>query len=154
MKNISSEFKLTTSGWTVANTKQCPKCKIPIEKNKGCNHMTCKCGFHFCWLCLHSPCICYGSNRLQVQEFLEIFGNEVLRNHEKSHLDRYTYYHQGWANNEIARKKALQNLIQMSSIWKKPSTYLNFKDAWKQIIECRRIIKWSYVCIWILSSQE
>ncbi|KAM7206444.1 hypothetical protein V8F20_002793 [Naviculisporaceae sp. PSN 640] len=33
-------------------TKPCPKCEAPIEKNKGCSHMTCtRCGFHFCWDC-------------------------------------------------------------------------------------------------------
>jgi IBR domain, a half RING-finger domain/Ariadne domain len=30
----------------------CPRCKIPIEKNGGCAHMQCKCGHHFCWLCM------------------------------------------------------------------------------------------------------
>lgn len=33
--------------------KNCPKCKIKIEKTIGCMHMTCKnCNFEFCWNCL------------------------------------------------------------------------------------------------------
>ncbi len=35
---------------------QCPKCGQGIEKNEGCDHMTCKkpggCGHEFCWRCL------------------------------------------------------------------------------------------------------
>lgn len=29
--------------------KHCPKCRFPIEKNKGCDHMKCKCGHEFYW---------------------------------------------------------------------------------------------------------
>jgi len=38
--------------WIKERTKPCPRCKAPVEKNEGCNHMTCKCGHHFCWQCL------------------------------------------------------------------------------------------------------
>jgi len=35
------------------HVKKCPECKILIEKNGGCNHMTCpKCGVHICWRCM------------------------------------------------------------------------------------------------------
>ncbi|XP_028841640.1 E3 ubiquitin-protein ligase RNF14-like [Denticeps clupeoides] len=39
--------------WLKENVKKCPKCHIRIEKNGGCNFMSCtKCPTHFCWLCL------------------------------------------------------------------------------------------------------
>ena len=31
--------------------KPCPHCNTSVEKNSGCNHMTCRCGTHFCWTC-------------------------------------------------------------------------------------------------------
>ena len=32
--------------------KICPSCDELIEKNGGCNIMTCKCSHQFCWICL------------------------------------------------------------------------------------------------------
>lgn len=34
------------------SVKACPRCSQLIEKGEGCNHMHCKCGTHFCWICL------------------------------------------------------------------------------------------------------
>jgi len=31
--------------------RTCRRCHSVVEKAGGCNHMTCHCGFHFCWLC-------------------------------------------------------------------------------------------------------
>jgi hypothetical protein len=45
-------------------TRTCPKCHIKIQKNGGCNHMTCvQCGTEFCWVCgekwaSHKPQTC------------------------------------------------------------------------------------------------
>jgi len=34
------------------NAKFCPRCRARIEKQLGCNHMTCvRCRYEFCWLC-------------------------------------------------------------------------------------------------------
>jgi hypothetical protein len=39
--------------WFLKHTQMCPKCHTSIEKNGGCNHMSCtKCQFDFCWICL------------------------------------------------------------------------------------------------------
>ena len=34
------------------NVKQCPQCRRRVEKNQGCDHMTCPaCRYEWCWLC-------------------------------------------------------------------------------------------------------
>ncbi|CAF3375228.1 unnamed protein product [Rotaria socialis] len=39
--------------WIVEHSKKCPNCPYQIEKNDGCDHMTCiKCRHEFCWACL------------------------------------------------------------------------------------------------------
>jgi len=40
---------ITSEEWIASNTKQCPSCKKPIEKNGGCDHMTCTCHTEFNW---------------------------------------------------------------------------------------------------------
>jgi ariadne-1 len=42
--------------WIISNSKECPKCKNYIERNQGCNSMTCRCGHVFCFL--HSAWVC------------------------------------------------------------------------------------------------
>ena len=31
--------------------RRCPHCGHGVEKRDGCDHMTCRCGADFCWLC-------------------------------------------------------------------------------------------------------
>lgn len=52
-----------TANWISANTKECPKCGSTIEKNGGCNHMTCrKCRNEFCWMVSNRACLEHGTN--------------------------------------------------------------------------------------------
>lgn len=34
--------ELANALWVAANTKKCPRCSLPIEKDDGCNHMNCR----------------------------------------------------------------------------------------------------------------
>lgn len=41
----------TSEQWLQYFSVKCPGCRVPIEKNGGCNHMTCsRCQSHFNWL--------------------------------------------------------------------------------------------------------
>lgn len=60
--NISFE---NTEKFLEMKTKPCPKCKILIIKNGGCNRMYCtRCSHEFCWICgddwnsKHQYCAC------------------------------------------------------------------------------------------------
>jgi hypothetical protein len=35
----------------IPGAKRCPRCRIPVFKFEGCNHITCRCGCHWCYLC-------------------------------------------------------------------------------------------------------
>ncbi|KAL4463271.1 hypothetical protein ABPG74_007272 [Tetrahymena malaccensis] len=52
---IQSEDQNITKNlqYLIQNTKACPSCKSPVEKNGGCQHMKCwNCQTRFCWACL------------------------------------------------------------------------------------------------------
>ena len=53
LAQTDDDQKLLQQWKHTAQTQVCPSphCQNTIEKNAGCNHVACRCGHHFCWVC-------------------------------------------------------------------------------------------------------
>jgi len=81
-----------TKNWLEANTKPCPKCNTLIEKNSGCNHMTCRkaeCRYEFCWLCLQHTTSHLGHANCDQEAHKQMQESAAS---SKQKLDRYLTY--------------------------------------------------------------
>ncbi|XP_057797335.1 probable E3 ubiquitin-protein ligase ARI8 [Salvia miltiorrhiza] len=116
--------------------------------------MTCRppCRFIFCWLCgkgtgSHTHCNKYGG-AAAVDE------NNAKREKARKDLRRYTHYYERWHANEQSRKAAVKDLktwrdddgiSKLGEAQGEAPAQLQFvTKAWEQIVECRRVLKWSY----------
>jgi ariadne-1 len=138
-----------TYKWLKVNTKTCPKCKTSIEKNGGCNHMTCKkCSYEFCWICFgdwnkHGNCNAYNPDSEEAKKL------EMTR----MFLERYLHYYHRYINHENSKKleselrdKSLNQMMSMNMNPELSSRNVKIVDeATENLIECRRVLKYTYV---------
>ncbi|CAA6668295.1 unnamed protein product [Spirodela intermedia] len=155
--------------WILANSKPCPRCKRPIEKNQGCMHITCTppCKHEFCWLCL-GPWTDHGErtggfyacNRYETAKQEGAYDEaERRREMAKNSLERYTHYYERWAANQSSRQKALSDLqtlqaVQLEKISDKqsqPESQLKFIT---EACGVSRVLKWTYAYGYYLPENE
>lgn len=98
--------------WIIANTKNCPNCKRPIEKNHGCNHMECRsCKYGFCWICLgkwseHNNT---SGGYYKCNKFVEENSDkDKKRETAKNELNKYLFYFDRYNNHQKSEKHALE----------------------------------------------
>jgi len=150
-----------TANWISANTKECPKCHSTIEKNGGCNHMTCrKCRHEFCWMCM-GVWSEHGTSWYNCNRFEEKSGSEARDAQAKSRqsLERYLHYYNRYANHEQSAK--LDKDIYLKTEKKMTQLQLTSGMAWieVQFLEeasqalqlCRQTLKWTYAFAYYLA---
>jgi len=146
-KNTSDLMSVT---WIAENTRPCPGCSKPIEKNHGCNYMICsQCNENFCWLCMkgwYTHGEDYSCNRVD-QEF---WNN---RSEARVELERYMFYLRRYENHIHAIKKAkelrysLEDFVEIMNTAKRVDMK-DLKFFWtclNSLISARRVLASSYI---------
>ena len=149
-----------TANWISANTKECPKCVSTIEKNGGCNHMTCrKCRYEFCWIC-SGPWSEHGSNWYHCNRYDEKAGADARDSQAKSRasLERYLHYFNRFANHEQSarldcdlyrriEKKMDEMQVTSDLTWIEVQFLRKAADT---LMEGRMTLKWTYCMVYYL----
>ncbi|KAK3985641.1 E3 ubiquitin-protein ligase dbl4 [Cladorrhinum sp. PSN332] len=150
-----------TANWISANTKECPRCNSTIEKNGGCNHMTCrKCKHEFCWMCmgLWSE---HGTSWYNCNRFEEKSGTEARDAQAKSRvsLERYLHYYNRYANHEQSARldkemflKTEKKMVQLQKESGMSWIEVQYLNAASQALQtCRRTLMWTYAFAFYLA---
>jgi ariadne-1 len=142
----------SSSFWIKINAKPCPTCKVPIEKNGGCNHVTCsKCRAEFCWICLsyiHDNFQVHTCNRynpaegaVEDEERCAIFYTDRFKAHDEAEL---------FIKQKIKEwDEKLQTFA--SKLWfVSDEEFELLFESMESLATARNFLKWSYVAAWAM----
>lgn len=160
--------------WVQLHSAPCPKCGIAIQKNQGCNHMTCRapvgCGFDFCWVCKEKwgTCDYYSCNKFKKGEVKPDDNATDAKLKEKSNmLEKYLFYWKRYKAQDLTDKfqaeleEKLKGTIESIRAESTDPTALSLcekiNDGLAQLLRCRMALKWSFVrafCLGDKTDQE
>jgi len=153
-----------TKHWIVANTRDCPKCQLPTEKNGGCNHMTCvQCSHEYCWICMkdwkghndYYTCNRFVKSKEEKTKASKKGGKkerERQREDMRRALEKYLHYSSRFLNHERSKEfdrlqeMALRKMHTLQETEATGAEVLFIEQATRQLRECRAVLKYSYVC--------
>lgn len=141
-----------TVNWITVHTKPCPKCHKPVEKNGGCNLVSCICGQAFCWLC--------GGATGKDHTWSRISGHSCGRYKEdreknteraKRDLYRYMHYHNRYKAHTDSFKletKLKESILERVSISEEKESRLRdfswVTNGLHRLFRSRRVLSYSY----------
>ncbi|WJX51541.1 putative E3 ubiquitin-protein ligase ari2 [Trifolium repens] len=155
-----------TVNWITVHTKPCPKCHKPVEKNGGCNLVSCICGQAFCWLC--------GGATGREHTWSSIAGHSCGRYKEqektaeraKRDLYRYMHYHNRYKahTDSFKLESKLKGLIQgkisaseEKSAERKNSELTDYSwvhNGLSRLFRSRRVLSHSYAFAFYMFGDE
>ncbi|XP_022768861.1 probable E3 ubiquitin-protein ligase ARI2 isoform X2 [Durio zibethinus] len=151
-----------TVNWITINAKPCPKCCKPVEKNGGCNHVSCVCGQSFCWLC--------GGATGREHTSMSITGHSCGRyknDHEKKselarrYLEHYIHYHNRYKAHIDSFKhesKLKETIIgKINILAENVSTSKDFNwiiNGLYRLFRSRRILSYSYAFAYFMFGDD
>ncbi|RPD54443.1 RING-5 domain-containing protein [Lentinus tigrinus ALCF2SS1-7] len=151
-----------TANWIKSNTKECSKCQSTIEKNGGCNHMTCKkCKYEFCWVCMgpwsEHGTAWYSCNRYDEKASVDA---RDAQTRSRASLERYLHYYNRWANHEQSAKLSMELYVKTEKKMEEMQitselTWIQvqfMKKALDVVFRCRMTLKWTYAMAYYLAS--
>lgn len=151
-----------TANYISANTKDCPKCHICIEKNGGCNHMQCfNCKYDFCWMCL-GDWKTHGSEYYECSRYKDNpnIANESVHVQAREALKKYLHYYERWENHSKSMQLEQQTLDRLrqrinEKVMKGRGTWIDWQylfNAAALLAKCRYTLQYTYPYAYFMES--